>query len=183
MSFSISYPAAVASRRYPASALSNTQFSSASTPRASSARCRFFTSCPALAALGRKEQCERRGIAVPVCLRRQKYRERVFFGNAEMRERLAAFGIKPVIGDGVPRPLQRGAEVFFRLRRHALACAIEYGLFLFLLRGRLQAPLFNELLEAETPENFICRARRSLPGGGSSSGEISMGALRSIVAR
>ena len=32
----------------------------------------------------------------------------VFFGNAEMRERLAAFGIKPVIGDGVPRPLQRG---------------------------------------------------------------------------
>ena len=113
---------------------------------------------PRLAALGRKEQRERRGIAVPVCLRRQKYRERVIFGNAEMRERLAAFGIKPVIGDGVPRPLQRGAEVFFRLRRHTLACALKYGLFLFLLHGRLQAPLFNELLEAEPLENFIRRA-------------------------
>ncbi len=82
---------------------------------------------PRLTALGRKEQRERRGIAVPVCLRRQEHRERVIFGNVKMRERLAAFGIKPVIGDGVPppAPARRGGLFPFAASRSRMCHRIR----------------------------------------------------------
>ena len=74
-----------------------------------------------------------------------------------MRERRAAFRVVPVIGGGVPGAGERGAEVFFRFGRHALACALEHGFFLCLLL-LLQSPLLDEFPEPEPPENVVGRA-------------------------